>query len=318
MELSRKNLENALWCEKYRPQTIKDCILPDSIKSIFQEYVNKKYIPHLLLAGPPGGGKTTVAKALCQEVGCDFLFLNGSKESGIDVLRNKISQYASSVSLTGGRKVVIIDEAEFLNPNSFQPALRAFLEEFSNNVSFILTCNWKNRIIDPIQSRCATIEFNISGSDKKLMANQFMGRLDFMLKSEGVKYDPKVIAALIVKYFPNYRKIINELQKFSQLGDINESILTTISDIDIQELVIALKDKNFSGVKKWVSKSSDMDVNLLFRRIYDSLSVMLKPHSIPAIVLILAKYQFQASAVMDQEINLLACLVEIMVDGEFV
>lgn len=311
------DLAHLLWVEKYRPKTINDCILPASIKDIFAEYVKRKEIPNLLLSGPSGTGKTTVAKALCIEVGCDWLFINGSKESGIDVLRTKITQYSSSLSLYGGRKVVIIDEADYLNPNSTQPAFRAFLEEFSSNVSFIFTCNWKNRLIEPLQGRLAQIDFAIKGSDRKLLAAQFMQSIESILKTENVLYNPKVVATLIMKYFPNYRKTLNEMQKFSQVGEISENVLVNITDIGISDLVVSLKTKNFSDVRNWVVKNNDVDSSTIYRKLYDALSEILKPQSIPGVILVLAKYQYQSGMVMDQEINLMACLVEIMVDGEF-
>ena len=308
--------EAYLWVEKYRPQTVEDCILPDGIKKTFQEFVNRKEIPNLLLSGTAGVGKTTIAKALCNEIGCDFIVINGSDESGIDVLRNKIKNYASSVSLAGGRKVIIIDEADYLNPNSTQPALRGAIEEFASNCSFIFTCNFKNRIIDPIHSRCTCIDFKLNGSKQK-MAAQFFKRMEWMLEQEGVKYEKEVVAAVVTKHFPDNRRIINELQRYGVGGTIDKGILASVSDIQTSELIKALKDKDFSSARKWVTNNLDNDASRIFRNLYDSLYEVLKPQSVPQLVLILAKYQYQAAFVADHEINMIACLTEIMVDCEF-
>lgn len=308
--------EHMLWVEKYRPQTVEDCILPDNIKTTFQEFVKRKEIPNLLLSGTAGVGKTTIAKALCNEVGCDFIVINGSDESGIDVLRNKIKNYASSVSLAGGRKVIIIDEADYLNPNSTQPALRGAIEEFASNCSFIFTCNFKNRIIDPIHSRCTCIDFKLNGSKQK-MAAQFFKRMEWMLDQEGVQYEKEVVAAVVTKHFPDNRRIINELQRYGVGGSIDKGILTSVSDIQTAELIKALKDKDFSSARKWVTNNLDNDPSRVFRNLYDSLYEVLKPQSVPQLVLILAKYQYQAAFVADHEINMIACLTEIMVDCEF-
>lgn len=315
MEIFMNN-EHMLWCEKYRPQTVEDCILPDGIKKTFQEFVNRKEIPNLLLSGTAGVGKTTIAKALCNEVGCDFIVINGSDESGIDVLRNKIKNYASSVSLAGGRKVIIIDEADYLNPNSTQPALRGAIEEFASNCSFIFTCNFKNRIIDPIHSRCTCIDFKLNGSKQK-MAAQFFKRMEWMLEQEGVQYEKEVVAAVVTKHFPDNRRIINELQRYGVGGTIDKGILASVSDIQTAELIKALKDKDFSSARKWVTNNLDNDASRIFRNLYDSLYDVLKPQSVPQLVLILAKYQYQAAFVADHEINMIACLTEIMVDCEF-
>lgn len=310
------NNEQMLWVERYRPQTVEDCILPDGIKKTFQEFVNRKEIPNLLLSGTAGVGKTTIAKALCNEVGCDFIVINGSDESGIDVLRNKIKNYASSVSLAGGRKVIIIDEADYLNPNSTQPALRGAIEEFASNCSFIFTCNFKNRIIDPIHSRCTCIDFKLNGSKQK-MAAQFFKRMEWMLEQEGVQYEKEVVAAVVTKHFPDNRRIINELQRYGVGGTIDKGILASVSDIQTAELIKALKDKDFSSARKWVTNNLDNDASRIFRNLYDSLYDVLKPQSVPQLVLILAKYQYQAAFVADHEINMIACLTEIMVDCEF-
>jgi len=309
-------MEHLLWVEKYRPSTVEDCILPDAIKSTFLEYVNRKEIPNLLLSGTAGVGKTTIAKALCEDVGCDYIVINGSDESGIDVLRNKIKNYASSVSFTGGRKVIIIDEADYLNPNSTQPALRGAIEEFSSNCSFIFTCNFKNRIIDPIHSRCSVIDFKLNGSKAK-MASQFFKRVEWILEQENVTYDKNVVAAVITKHFPDNRRILNELQRYSVSGVIDKGILSNVADIQLDALNLALKDKDFASARKWVTANLDNDPTKIYRKLYDGLYELLKPQSVPQLVLILAKYQYQAAFVADAEINLMACLTEIMVDVEF-
>jgi DNA polymerase III delta prime subunit len=309
-------MEHLLWVEKYRPKTIEDCILPDAIKSTFQEYVNRKEIPNLLLSGSAGVGKTTIAKALCNEVGCDFIVINGSDESGIDVLRTKIKNYASSVSLSGGRKVVIIDEADYLNPNSTQPALRGAIEEFSSNCSFIFTCNYKNRIIDPIHSRCSVVDFKINGSKAK-MAAQFFKRVEWILEKENITYSKDVVAAVITKHFPDNRRVLNELQRYSVSGTIDSGILSNIADIQLDTLIAALKGKDFGSTRKWVTANLDNDPVKIYRKLYDTLYEVLKPPSVPQLVLILAKYQYQAAFVADHEINMVACLTEIMVDCEF-
>jgi DNA polymerase III delta prime subunit len=309
--------DQILWVEKYRPRKVEDCILPDNIKTTFQEYVDRKEIPNLLLSGSPGVGKTTIAKALCNEVGCDHIVINGSDESGIDVLRNKIKNYASTVSLTGGRKVIIIDEADYLNPNSTQPALRGAIEEFASNCSFIFTCNFKNRIIAPIHSRCTVIDFKINGNKAKLAA-QFLKRIEWILSEENIKYSKDVVAAVIMKHFPDNRRILNELQRYGVSGTIDEGILASVSDIQTKELITALKEKDFGSARKWVTNNLDNDPTLVYRKLYDSMYDYLKPSSIPQTVLILAKYQYQSAFVSDQEINLVACLIELMADCEFV
>ena len=308
--------EHILWVEKYRPKTIEDCILPDSLKATFQEYVNRKEIPNLLLSGTAGVGKTTVAKALCEEVGCDYIVINGSDDSGIDVLRNKIKNYASSVSLMGGRKVVIIDEADYLNPNSTQPAFRGVIEEYASNCSFIFTCNFKNRLLEAIHSRCTCIDFKVNGSKAKL-ATQFLKRVETILQAEKIEYSKNAVAAVITKYFPDNRRILNELQRYSVSGKIDEGILVSVSDLILNDLIKSLKEKHFADCRKLVTNNLDNDPTRVFRKLYDTLYEILKPQSVPQLVLILAKYQYQAAFVADMEINLIACLTEIMVECEF-
>ena len=305
-----------LFTEKYRPKTIEDCILPESIKATFQEYVNKKQIPNLLLSGTAGVGKTTIAKALCEEVGCDYIVINGSDESGIDTFRTKIKNYASSVSLMGGRKVIIIDEADYLNPNSTQPAMRGAIEEFSSNCSFIFTCNYKNRIIDPIHSRCSVVDFKLNGNKAK-MAAQFFKRVEWILQQENVEYSKEVVAAVVTKHFPDNRRILNELQRYSVSGVIDKGLLGNTGDIQIKELIKALREKDFGSCRKWVTQNLDNDAAQIFRSLYDNLYDLLTPSSVPQLVLILARYQYQSAFVSDLEINITACLTEIMIDVEF-
>ena len=309
-------MEHLLWTEKYRPQTIEDCVLPKRLKEVFQQYANQKQIPNLLLTGSAGVGKTTVAKALCQEVGCDYLVINGSDESGIDTFRVKIKNYASSMSFTGGRKVIIIDEADYLNPNSTQPALRNAIEEFASNCSFIFTCNYKNRIIEPLHSRCAVVEFGLKNGEKLKMASEFLKRTESVLQSEKIEYDKKVVAELVTKHFPDFRRVLNVLQRYSQLGKIDVGVLAQVSDVSISEIVKYIKDKDFGAVRKWVA-TNEIDSTTFFRKLYDNLYDFLKPHSIPQVILILADYQYKQAFVVDQEINIVACLIQIMADGDF-
>jgi len=309
-------MEHLLWTEKYRPKKIADCILPERLKTPFQEYVTQNNIPNLLLAGGAGVGKTTVAKAMCEEIGCDYLVINGSDESGIDTFRVKIKNFASSMSLAGGRKVIIIDEADYLNPNSTQPALRNAIEEFAGNCSFIFTCNFKNRIIDPLHSRCAVIDFALKNNEKAQMATQFFKRIQSVLRSEKVDYEDKVVVELVKKHFPDFRRVINELQRYSQFGKIDSGILAHIVEVSIGDIIKYIKEKDFGAIRKWVA-SNDIDATTFFRKIYDNLYDVLKPQSIPQAVIIPADYQYKQAFVADQEINTVACLTELMVGCEF-
>lgn len=309
-------MEHLLWTEKYRPKKIVDCILPERLQKPFQEYVNQKNIPNLLLSGGAGVGKTTVAKAMCEEIGCDYLVINGSDESGIDTFRTKIKNYASSMSLAGGRKVIIIDEADYLNPNSTQPALRNAIEEFAGNCSFIFTCNYKNRIIEPLHSRCAVVDFALKNNEKAEMAKQFMQRIEYVLNTEKVEFEKPVIANLITKHFPDFRRVINELQRYSQFGKIDTGILAQIGDAKLDDIIKHIKAKDFGAIRKWVG-ANDIDSNTFFRQLYDALYETMKPKSIPQAVLIIADYQYKNAFVADGEINLVACLTELMANCEF-
>ena len=308
-----------LLTEKYRPQVIEDCILPDETKKTFKEFVEKGEIPNLLLAGPPGIGKTTIAKALCNELGADFYVINGSDEGRfLDTVRNQAKNFASTVSLTGSskHKVIIIDEADNTG-NDVQLLLRANIEAFYNNCRFIFTCNYKNKIIEPLHSRCAVIDFTIKGKQRVQLAGNFFQRLQFILDQEKIEYDQKVVAELVSKHFPDFRRVLNEIQRYSTGGKIDAGILASFSDISVNELIKHLKEKNFTEVRKWVSTNLDNDSSVILRRVYDSLYDALMPASIPAAVLIIAKYQYQIAFVADQEINLLAALTEVMVECEF-
>lgn len=306
--------EPLVWREKYRPGTISECILPDRLKTTFQTYVDKKEIPDLLLYGAPGMGKTTVAKALCKQVGCDYIVIPGSEDNGIDVLRTTIRSYASTISLSGGRKVVIIDEADYLNANSLQPALRTALEEFTKNCSFIFTCNNQNRIIPALRSRFAEVEFKLLAKEKAEMAKQLLAALEIILCQEGIAYKKNIVIEVIKKYFPNYRKVITELQKYSVTGSIDEGLLTQIVDVDIKELMGYLKNKDFTNVKKWTVKNSPGPI---YENLCENIQKFLKDSSIPALILILSKYQYQHSMCADGELQLLACFVEIMLEMEW-
>ena len=312
-------MSNFIWVEKYRPKTIEECILPSNIKKTFSEFLNKGEIPNMLLSGPPGIGKTTVAKALCNELGVDFYLINGSDEGRfLDTVRNNAKNFASTVSLasTAKHKVIIIDEADNTG-NDVQLLLRAFIEEFANNCRFIFTCNYKNKILEPLHSRCAVVDFSINGKEKEEIKFLFFKRLKSILDLEGVENEPKVLAKLVSKHFPDWRRVLNECQKYSVSGKIDSGILVTFSDVAVNDVIKNLKDKNFAEVRKWVNSNLDNDSNVLLRRVYDALSEVLDGPSIAAAVLIVAKYQYQSAFVADQEINLLAAMTEIMVECEF-
>lgn len=308
-----------IWVEKYRPKTIEECILPEGIKQTFQNFLNKGEIPNMLLAGPPGIGKTTVAKALCSELGVDFYVINGSDEGRfLDTVRNQAKNFASTVSLSSDakHKVIIIDEADNTT-SDVQLLLRANIETFYNNCRFIFTCNYKNKIIEPLHSRCSVVEFSIKGKEKALLAGSFFERLQNILDKESVQYDKKVLAELINKHFPDWRRVLNECQRYSSSGTIDAAILASFSDVKVNDLVKHLKTKNFTEVRKWVVSNLDNDSAIILRRIYDVLYDCLLPQTIPSAVLIIAKYQYQIAFVADQEINLLAALTEIMCECEF-
>ena len=312
-------MSDFIWVEKYRPKTIEECILPSSIKKTFTEFLNRGEIPNMLLSGPPGIGKTTVAKALCNELGVDFYLINGSDEGRfLDTVRNNAKNFASTVSLssTAKHKVIIIDEADNTG-NDVQLLLRAFIEEFANNCRFIFTCNYKNKILEPLHSRCAVVDFSINGKEKEEIMLLFFKRLKSILDTEGVQNEPKVLAKLISKHFPDWRRVLNECQRYSVSGKIDSGILVTFSDVAVNDVVKNLKDKNFPEVRKWVKSNLDNDANVLLRRVYDALTEFLDGPSIAAAVLLGAKYQYQSAFVADQEINLLAAMTEIMVECEF-
>jgi DNA polymerase III delta prime subunit len=311
------NNDQFLWVEKFRPKTIDECILPANLKNTFNQFAKSESLPNMILSGGPGVGKTTVARALCEMSGVDYIVINGSEESGIDVLRTKIKQFASTVSFTSSRKMVILDEADYLNPQSTQPAMRGFIEEFSGNCGFIFTCNFKNRIIEPIHSRCSVFDFKITNGDKAKLASRFMKRAMDILEEENVKYDKQVVAELITKHFPDYRRVLNELQRYSVSGTIDTGVLVQIADINLGELMAALKDKNFKEMRSWVALNVDNDPQKIYRKIYDTLYDYLKPTAIPQTVITLADYQYKSAFAADQELNLVACLTELMVEGEF-
>ena len=306
-----------LWVEKYRPKTISDTILPDELKETFQQFVDQDNIPNLLLSGGPGIGKTTIARAMCEQLNVDYIVINGSMNGNIDTLRTEIKDFASTISFTGNRKYVILDEADYLNPQSTQPALRNFMEEYSKNCGFILTCNFKNRIIDPLHSRCSVIEFKINGKDKASMASQLFKRVKAILSDENVSYDQKAVAELITLYFPDFRRVINELQRYSATGSIDSGILANYSS-NIQDLVSILKSKKFVDMRKWIADHKDIDTAQLYRQLYDNASQYVKPQSIPQLVVTLADYQYKAAFVADHEINNVACMTELMMEVDWV
>lgn len=310
-------MQEFLWVEKYRPQKIDDCILSIDLKRVFTNIISKGELQNMMFTGTAGTGKTTVARALCNELDLDYIVINGSEESGIDTLRNKIKQFASSVSLSGGYKVVILDEADYLNPQSTQPALRGFIEEFSANCRFILTCNFKNRVIEPLHSRCSVIEFAMPKKERDSLAGQFMQRIQQILAVESINSDPAVLAELIIKYFPDFRRTLNELQRYSNFGKIDSGILVNVSDVSFDSLMNALKVKDFKKMRQWVADNIDTEPAAMFRKLYDNMNDFVEPQSIPQLVLILADYQYKNSFVADHELNMVACLTEVMAGVKF-
>jgi len=310
-------MEKFLWVEKYRPTTVDECILPSNLKQTFKEFVKQKTIPNLILSGRAGVGKTTIANAMINDIGATSMMINCSEESGIDVLRTKIKNFASTSSLEGGRKYLILDESDYLNPQSTQPALRGFMEEFHNNCGFILTCNFKNRLIEPLHSRCSGVDFNIPKDEINKVCTLFFKRVKNILEEEGVKYDNKVILELITKYFPDWRRTLNELQHYSASGQIDSGILVNLSEVSINELMDALKKKEFTVVRKWIVNNLDNDPNRMYRLVYDSLYDYLDGSTIPHAVLLIGKYSYQSAFVADQEINMLACMTELMSTVKF-
>ena len=312
--------DSLLWYEKYRPATISECILSDSIKGTLSDLTKDGKVPNLLLSGSAGVGKTTVARALCEQTNSDYIIINGSDEGRmIDTLRTKMTQFCSTISLSGSsRKVVIIDEADYSNPDSVQPAMRGFIEKFAENCSFIFTCNYKNRIIEPIHSRCAVVDFVLSKDEKPEIASKFMERCKHILSSENIDYDERVVAQLINKHFPDFRRVINELQRYSSSGNIDSGILANIGELNLDQLISSLREKNFQNMRKWVATNVDNDPATVYRKIYDKLYEVLEKSSIPQAVLIIASYQYKSAFVADQEINLVACLIELMAECEFV
>ena len=310
-------MENFLWVEEYRPKDVGSCILPKNLKDTFTEFVESDHIPNLILSGGPGVGKTTIAKAMLDQIGATYMMINGSEESGIDVLRTKIKNFASTVSLEGGRKYLILDEADYLNPQSTQPALRGFMEEFHNNCGFILTCNYKNRLIEPLHSRCSVIEFTIPKSEKQNLASGFFKRVISILDKEEIKYEKRVIAEVINTHFPDWRRTLNELQRYSISGEIDAGILVNLSDVNIKELIHYMKNKEFTNVRKWVVDNLDNDPVHLLRSVYDNLYEYVDGSTIPHCVVVLGEYQYKSAFVADQEINIMACLTEIMGRAKF-
>jgi DNA polymerase III delta prime subunit len=309
--------EQFLWVEKYRPKTIADTILPEELKATFQQFIDQKNIPNLILSGSAGVGKTTVARAMLEELECDYIVINGSMNGNIDTLRHEILNFASSVSLSGGRKYVILDEADYLNANSTQPALRNFMEEFSKNCGFILTCNFKNRIIEPLHSRCSVIDFKLSKSIGAKLAAQFFKRVEKILANENVEFDRAVVAEVVTKFFPDWRRVLNELQRYASTGKIDSGILGNIKDLEINSVYKLLKDKDFTSLRKWVAENVDIEQTELFRRLYESADQYMTVNSIPQLVLILSKYQYQTAFVADPEINIIACFTEVLINCEF-
>lgn len=309
-------LKDFIWVEKYRPKTIEDTILPDHLKKTFQQFVDQKNIPNLILSGTAGVGKTTVARAMLEELGCDYIVINGSMNGNIDTLRNEILNFATAISLTGGRKYVILDEADGLNPNSTQPSLRNFIEEYSKNCGFILTCNFKEKIIAPLHSRCSVIEFKIDKKEKAQLATQFMKRVCSILDKENVEYDKAVVAEVLKKHMPDWRRVLNELQRYSAIGKIDSGILSVVQDVSLTSLIGYMKEKDFTSVRKWVLES-ESEANEVYTLLFEKAETYFKKSSVPELVLTLAKYQYQQAFSANPSINLASCLVEIMVQAEF-
>jgi len=309
--------EHFIWTEKYRPKTIEETILPCDLKQTFQQFVDQKNIPNLILSGTAGVGKTTVARAMLEQLGCDYIIINGSMNGNIDTLRNEILNFASAVSLSGGRKYVILDEADYLNANSTQPALRNFMEEFSRNCGFILTCNFKNRIIEPLHSRCSVIDFKISKKAMAKLASQFFKRVTFILEAERIEFDQKVVAEVINKHFPDWRRVLNELQRYSATGKIDTGILVNLQEASIKDLVKYLKTKDYTEIRKWVKNNLDTDPNILYNEFYNISSEIMPAQDSANLVLLLAKYQYQNAFAANVEINFLAFLVQVMMECEF-
>jgi DNA polymerase III delta prime subunit len=310
-------MQEFLWVEKYRPNRLEDCILPDELKNTFQQFINQQNIPNLLLSGSAGVGKTTVAKAMLEELGADYIVVNGSLHGNIDTLRTEIMNFATTVSFSEGRKYVILDEADYLNPQSTQPALRNFMEEYSKNCGFILTCNFKNRIIEPLQSRCSVIDFLFPKKLAPSLAGSFFTRVKTILDEEQVKYDEKVLAEIIQRHFPDWRRVLNELQRYSVSGIIDIGILSNSSQNAFKSLIALLKGKQFSDMRKWVAQNIDSDPTSIMRQLYDSSSEVIKANSIPQLVLLIGEYQYKSAFVADQEVNLVAFLTQVMADVEF-
>jgi DNA polymerase III delta prime subunit len=310
-------MSDFLWVEKYRPRTVAQSILPLSLKETFLQIISTGELPNMLFTGTAGVGKTTIARALCNELDLDYILINGSEEGNIDTLRNKVKQFASTVSLHGGYKVVILDEADYLNPQSTQPALRGFIEEFANNCRFILTCNFKNRIIEPLHSRCSVYEFAIPNDQKPELAGQFFKRATEILQKENVEFVPDAVAQLITKHFPDWRRVLNELQRYSVSGKIDAGMLVDLNDTNIKSLMTALKGKDFKAMRQWVVNNIDTEPQAIFRKLYDSMNEYIVPQSIPQLVLILADYQYKNAFVADHELNVVACMTEVMANVEF-
>jgi len=310
-------MNDFLWVERYRPRKVDETILSDDLKQVFNQIVATGQLPNMLFTGTAGVGKTTVARALCNELGLDYILVNGSEEGNIDTLRNKVKSFASTVSLQGGYKVVILDEADYLNPQSTQPALRGFIEEFANNCRFILTCNFKNRIIEPLHSRCSVYDFNIQRSEKPKIATAFYKRVVNILTTENVEFEPKALAILVEKHFPDFRRVLNECQRYSISGKIDAGVLSNLADDNIKSLMSHLKDKNFKGMRQWVVDNIDVEPQAIFRKIYDTMVDYAQPQSIPQIVLILADYQYKNAFVADHELNVVACMTELMANAQW-